>query len=131
MKNLKIKLSIIVVLIILPVIFAVAVGFCANVMTTDSYSFTVIADTSAPYTDGHLPASSATNIALGSNIVVHVKDDETGVDVNTIVMIVNGVTVTPDITGNSGDYTLTYDPASDFQHGQTVYVTVDASDLAN
>ena len=119
-----------VVFIILPVLFA-AVGFCANPMTTDSYSFSVIAYTIAPYTDGHVPVSGAANITPGTNIVVHVKDDETGVDVNTIVMKVNGVTVSPDITGTSADYTLTYDPASDFQHGQTVYVTVDASDLAN
>ncbi|MCG2712474.1 MAG: Ig-like domain-containing protein [Candidatus Omnitrophica bacterium] len=130
MKRLIIKLSIIGVFIILTVIFT-AVGFCANAMATDSYSFTVITDTTAPYTDGHVPASSATNITLGSNIVVHVKDDETGVDVNTIVMKVNGVTVSPVITGTAADYTLTYDPSSDFQHGQTVYVTVDASDLAS
>ena len=130
MKRIKMKLLVMSAVIILPVLF-VAVGFCANAMTTDSYSFSVIADTTAPYTDGHVPASSAASIALGTNIVVHVKDDETGVDVNTIVMVVNGVTVTPDITGTTADYTLTYDPSSDFQHGQTVYVTVDASDLAS
>ena len=131
MKNRKIKFFVVLVgVIILPMIFA-ALGFCANAMTTDSYSFSVIADTTAPYTDGHTPAASATSIALGTNIVVHVKDDETGVDVNSIVMKVNGVTVTPTITGTSADYTLTYDPSSDFAHGQTVYVTVDAQDLAS
>ena len=130
MKNLKVKMLLMGVLIILPILFA-AVGFCANAMTTDSYSFSVITDTTAPYTDGHVPASSASSIALGTNIVVHVKDDETGVDVNTIVMVVNGVTVTPDVTGTAADYTLTYDPSSDFEHGQTVYVTVDAQDLAS
>ena len=124
------RMIIIAGIIILPILF-VAVGFCANAMTTDSYSFSVIADTTAPYTEGHAPASSASSIALGTNIVVHVKDDETGVDVNTIVMVVNGVTVSPAITGTAADYTLTYDPSSDFEHGQTVYVTVDAQDLAS
>ncbi len=117
--------------VLLGVLVFATVGFCANAMTTDSYSFSVIADTTAPYADGHVPASSATSIALGTDIVVHVKDDETGVDQSTIVMVVNGVAVTPDITGTAADYTLTYDPSSDFQHGQTVYVTVDASDLAS
>ncbi|MFH1421830.1 MAG: Ig-like domain-containing protein [Planctomycetota bacterium] len=130
MKKVIMKSCVIFGIIILPVIFAV-VGFCANAMTTDSYSFSVIADTTAPYTDGHVPASSAASIALGTNIVVHLKDDETGVNVSTIVMKVNGVTVSPVITGTAADYTLTYDPSSDFQHGQTVYVTVDASDLAS
>jgi hypothetical protein len=43
---------------------------------------------------------------------------------------VNGITVTPTITGTPVDYTLTYVPSVDFECGQIVYVTVDAHDLA-
>ncbi|MBI4846008.1 MAG: fibronectin type III domain-containing protein [Candidatus Omnitrophica bacterium] len=87
-------------------------------------------DTTAPYTTGHAPAKFAVNIDPSTNIVVHVKDDGAGVDINTIIMKVNGVVVSPIITGTPADYTLTYDPSLDFTTGQVVNVTVDARDLA-
>ena len=89
-----------------------------------------VPDTTPPYTTGYYPAKSAINVARGVNIAVHVKDDGAGVDINTIVMLVNGVAVTPTITGMPADYTLTYDPSVDFAFGQTVMVTIDARDLA-
>ncbi|MCG2711697.1 MAG: DUF5123 domain-containing protein [Candidatus Omnitrophica bacterium] len=88
------------------------------------------ADTTPPYTTGHSPAKLAVDVTPGTNIVLHVKDDGAGVDINTIVMKVNGQVVTPVITGTPADYTLTYDPSSDFSAGQVVNVTVDARDLA-
>jgi hypothetical protein len=87
-------------------------------------------DTTPPYITGYSPAKDATGIATNSNIVVHVKDDGAGVDINTIQLVVNGVTVSPVITGTPADYTVTYDPATDFINGQTVSVTIQASDLA-
>ncbi|MBU1043279.1 MAG: fibronectin type III domain-containing protein [Candidatus Omnitrophica bacterium] len=87
-------------------------------------------DTTPPYTTGHVPAKDATNITTDSNIVLHVKDDGAGVDSSTIQMIVNGVSVSPLITGTPADYTLTYNPLSDFLNGQDVFITIRASDLA-
>ena len=87
-------------------------------------------DTTPPYTEGHVPAKDASGISTDTEIVVHVKDAGAGVDVDTIEMIVNGVTVVPDISGTAADYTLTYDPSSDFINGQEVFVTIKASDLA-
>ena len=86
-------------------------------------------DITPPYTDGHNPAKGATDVPLDTNIVVHVSDNGTGVDQSTIVMAVEGSVVTPGITGDKYDYTLTYDPTNDFDHGQVVDVTVNASDL--
>ncbi len=101
-----------------------------NTMSTDSYSFTItMIDDVLPYTSGHGPAKGATGVAVDSSIVVHVLDDGSGVDVDTISMTVNGVSVTPTITGSPADYTLTYDPTADFAYLQMVDVTVDASDL--
>jgi len=87
-------------------------------------------DTTPPYTSGHNPAKGATNVPIDTNIVVHVKDDDAGVDQVTIVMTVEGETVTPVITGSATDYTLTYDPPADFGYEQVVDVTIDAADLA-
>ena len=87
-------------------------------------------DNTAPYTTGHSPTKNMINVAPGTNIVVHVKDDGAGVDINTIVMRVNSQVVSPAITGTPADYTLTYDPPSDFNYGASVSVEVQASDLA-
>ena len=104
-----------------------------NVMPTDAYSFTTQTeiDTTPPYTSGHNPAKDATNVPIDTNIVVHVKDDGAGVDQTTIMMTVEGVDVTSSvsITGNTADYTLTYDPPADFGYEQVVDVTIDAADL--
>ena len=86
-------------------------------------------DTTPPYTEGHDPAKGATDVPPDTNIVVHVKDDGTGVNQSTIVMNVNGSVVTPDRAGDKYDYTLTYDPTNNFDYGQLVDVTVDAADL--
>ncbi|MFZ2071785.1 MAG: disaggregatase related repeat-containing protein [Halobacteriota archaeon] len=88
-------------------------------------------DITSPYTSGHNPAKNATGVAKDTNIVVHIKDDGDGVDQSSIVMKVEGTTVTPTITGTANDYTLTYDPASDFSYSQVVDVTIDAQDLAS
>ena len=90
-------------------------------------------DTAPPYTSGHSPAKGATFAPVDTNIVVHVKDDDSGVDQSSIALRVESVDVTGQavITGGTGDYTVTYDPATDFGYGQLVSVTVDASDLAS
>ncbi|MCK4825922.1 hypothetical protein KA005_59790, partial [bacterium] len=86
-------------------------------------------DNEIPYTSGHNPAKNAINVARNTNIVVHVLDSGDGVDEPFIEMTVEGVGVSPTITGTAANYTLTYDPPSDFSPGQVVNVTIDAEDL--
>jgi hypothetical protein len=107
-----------------------ASDLAGNAMSTCSYSFTTEPDTTPPYVSGHGPLPGAIDVPTTSNIVVHVKADGDGVDVATIAMTVNGVSVSPVITGTPADYTLTYNPPVDFDYSQIVYVTVDASDVA-
>ena len=106
-------------------------AYGANVMPTDSYQFTIVADTTSPYVTGRIPDRMAVNVTPDTMITLHVKDDETGVDQTTIQLTVNGVVVNPIITGTPADYTLDYQPSQDFQNNNTVYITVEASDLAN
>lgn len=87
-------------------------------------------DNTPPYTSGHDPAKGAVDVPAGTNVVVHVLDDESEVDLSTILMTVEGEVVTPNITGTPADYTLTYDPPVDFEYEQVVNVTIDASDVA-
>jgi PKD repeat protein len=97
---------------------------------TSTTTADIESDLIPPYTTGYSPAKDAIEVAKNTTIVVHVKDDGAGVDITSIVMTVNGITVTPIITGTPADYTLTYVPSVDFECGQIVYVTVDAHDLA-
>ena len=101
-----------------------------NVMTTQTYSFTIKADTTAPAVSGRVPTAGATGIDPLAPIEFHVTDSETGVNQATIVMKVNGVVVTPTITGNKNDYLVTYTPTVPFAYGSTVTVVITASDLA-
>ncbi len=87
-------------------------------------------DVTPPYTTGHSPAKGATGVSPATNIIVHVRDDGAGVDQSSLRMTVEGNTVTPVITGGPSDYTLTYNPPSDFTYSQVVNVTVDARDRA-
>jgi hypothetical protein len=88
-------------------------------------------DETPPYTYGHNPAPGQTGVSISTNIVVHVADDGDGVDITTIVLTVNGIDVTADasITGTAADYTVTYNPPTDFGYVEPVLVTVDAKDL--
>ena len=89
-------------------------------------------DETPPYTTEHDPAPDAVWVPKETDIIVHLRDDGAGVDTNTIMMTVEGedVTGSVSITGTKTDYTLTYDPSADFEYGQVVNVTVDASDLS-
>ena len=87
-------------------------------------------DTTSPYTSAYNPVENATNISKDTSIVVHIQDDNSGVDQSSIVMIVERETVSPIITGTAVDYTLTYDPPINFDYDQVVDITIDAQDLA-
>lgn len=101
-----------------------------NRMVTDSYYFSTVTDSVPPYTSEHNPAPGATDVATNTNIVLHIKDTISGVKKSSIVMQVNGNSVTPTITGTPANYTVTYDPATDFGMEQTVTVSISAEDLA-
>jgi hypothetical protein len=96
----------------------------------DLYNYNTT-DNTPPYTSGHNPARNAVNVPVDSNITVHVQDDGDGVDLSSIVMTVNGQTVTPTITGTPADYILTYSPPYHFDYDEVVNVTIDVKDLSN
>ena len=96
-----------------------------------AYEYQTPTDTSPPYVSGRDPAPGTMRVPLAANIVLDVKDDGSGVDQTSIVMRVNGLEVAPATTGTPADYTLSYDPPSDFSYSEEVTVTVDAADLAS
>jgi hypothetical protein len=100
----------------------------------------LLTDFQSPLISGHNPAPGATNVAVDTDIVVHVRDDGTGVDQSTLMLRIDNATVfdgsdpgaypNTTITGNVADYKLTYDPPTDFSNDQLVEVRIEAADLA-
>ncbi len=88
----------------------------------------VISNTIPPYTINFQPEENSTDIDPDTDIYLEVKDD-TGVDKNSLEMIVNGVKVEPVITPIEDGFSLLYDPPTDLGFGETVTVAVSASDL--
>ena len=83
-----------------------------------------------PYSDEFTPTKGQKNVAKNTNVVLHIKDDNSGVDKTSIEMIIFGQSVPLVIVGTRSDYTLTYNPTHDFNPGQVIEVNVKADDLA-
>lgn len=102
-----------------------------NIDTTDvQFTISTRKDRHPPYTTGHLPQRWARNVNRDATIQVHVKDDYSGVDENSIVFKINGNEVTPGRSGNKYDYLLAYTADSLFKFNDSVLVEIDARDLA-
>ncbi|MDY6834656.1 MAG: PKD domain-containing protein [Chloroflexota bacterium] len=101
-----------------------------DLVVKESYITVVAPDTNPPYIAGRAPQPGAINVAPTSSVTVHVKDNDTGVNQETIIMKINGSVVSPDITGTTADYTLTYTPGESFGYLQTINVSIEASDLS-
>ena len=87
-------------------------------------------DAVSPYLTDVSPLSGATSVHVDADITFHVKDSGSGVDKSSISLTINGAKVTPVISGTATDYTVTYNPALNFIHGETIKVVVSAKDLA-
>ncbi len=87
-------------------------------------------DTTPPQTAQHQPGKGATEVALQTSLQVEVSDALSGIARSSIKMKIDQNYVQPTITGNSQEFVLVFDPATDFQYNQTVSVTIEAKDLA-
>ncbi len=107
----------------------------ANVMSAHTYSFRTV-DSAGPSISGYSPAQSAINVAADTNIVFTISDDGAGVDIANTTITVEGVVYDQSdpefgFTGNSGSYTITFNPSSNFSGGQVVDVSISTRDLAS
>lgn len=103
-------------------------------------------DVDAPYVEGMVPASGATLVAVGTNIVFHLKDYRnndgvtagSGVDLSSITVTVTygSTTLTYQdgdapftASGTATDRVITITPVAAFPASTRIHVAVDASDL--
>lgn len=93
------------------------------------------ADTTAPLVNFITPTNGAKDVPLDSNIVITITDTESGLDLDSLEFVVNGVTYTvsdPNVTYvlNGDTYTFTIDPVDDFYENSASVISVNGADLA-
>ncbi|RLC52151.1 MAG: hypothetical protein DRZ79_01630, partial [Candidatus Cloacimonadota bacterium] len=104
-------------------------------MPEESYRFYTREDTDPPYTSEWNPEPNETNVPVDTNISFHVYDDGEGVDINSVVVGIQGINYYNgnqyfSYSGDPNDYEIIIDPPLDFGYGENVFVSLDASDRA-
>ncbi|MEW6095662.1 MAG: Ig-like domain-containing protein [bacterium] len=107
-----------------------AMDLVGNIMPQVVYTFTTTLDNVPPYITDQIPVPESTQIAVDTNISLHIKDNGAGVNKNSIIMKVGGEKVTTLISGGKEDYTIFYNPTYDFEANKRIYVYIYAEDLA-
>ncbi len=107
-------------------------------VTNGSYTFITgvcAADTVPPWVTNPSPAPDARGVPLNSNVAFNLNDNQSGVDLTTTSVNVDGTVYTltgPNTftySGSSLNYRITVDPVADFTSGAPVLVEINASDL--
>lgn len=89
-------------------------------------------DATAPFVSSTSPTSDAADVPVNTNISLHIQDSGDGVDGNSVQLTVNGQQIAQSdlqITGDSSDYVVVYDPQTDFDYDSVTTVSVDGQDL--
>ncbi len=107
----------------------------ANVMVTYIYSFQCEYDIIPPYTGDYNPVPGQQNVPIDTNINFHVYDDDLGVDINTLLVEIDGVQYSIangnlSFSGNPADYSVSINPTENFEFSQLITVEIDVADLA-
>lgn len=93
------------------------------------------ADTTNPVIEPISPQNYETDIPLDSNIIVKISDDGSGVNIETVIIIINGEAYTCKDTDNfsyEGDpnsYTVIITPKEPFGENTPIFVIIKANDL--
>ncbi|MDA3813824.1 MAG: Ig-like domain-containing protein [Candidatus Cloacimonetes bacterium] len=107
----------------------------ANVMITYSYTFQCEYDNAPPYTGNYDPVPGQQDVPINTNINFHVYDDDLGVDINTLLVEIDGVQYSVangnlSYSGNIYDYMIGINPSENFEFSQVVLVEINVADLA-
>lgn len=106
-------------------------------VTNGSYTFEpgpCVDDTQAPYVTNPTPAPGSQEIPLDSNVSFRVRDNQSGVDITSLRVVIQGVEYTYDgvnrftYSGDPLNYLINIDPIESFPDGVIVRVEVTAED---
>lgn len=108
-------------------------------VTNATYTFSVgncQTSTSVPRIEFLNISNGQTDVPLNSNIIIQVIDDLVDIDLNSIMIMVNGRSYTilsPEVTyiGSNGNYTFTLNPEIDFPDQESVIVSIRGQNVAS
>ena len=85
---------------------------CAEIDWTNEGEYTIDQDRYAPRVVSQYPVAGQTDVPLGSTINFVIKDflPSSGIDISTLSFKVRGIAVSPTVTGNPFQYTISYTP---------------------
>lgn len=96
-----------------------------------SYTFEIVGDFKKPYLYQVFPPEDSTNNVVDTEIYAIIKDAETGINLNSIQMFVEGVYVTPVVTViDSYTIKVSYQTADKYIYDSSVMVSIFAEDIA-
>jgi hypothetical protein len=95
----------------------------------------IYGDEDPPYVENLNPEDGETDVDLDDNVKGHVKDDNFGVDEESVTVDVNTadrgeIPGSLNLTGDFLDFMYTFNPSDDLPHYSEIFVTVNAADLA-
>jgi len=107
----------------------------ANQLSGFSYSFQCISDEITPYVTNLDPEPFSMDNAVNTSVSFHINDDGFGVDINSVIVDVQDIIYSIGngnlfYSGGVNDYYINIDPVENFNSADTVYVSINASDLA-
>lgn len=97
--------------------FGFGSGSCVNDITPPTIKFTS-------------PTNGQQNVPSDANVLLSISDSGSGVDINSVVITINGVVQTFTYTGNSSTYYFTVNPTDPLHENSLNTVQVSASDLS-
>ncbi|RLC48982.1 MAG: hypothetical protein DRH57_01045 [Candidatus Cloacimonadota bacterium] len=103
-----------------------------NIMPEQSYYFICTLDTVECYITNLNPPANFTGVSISTNVYFEIKDHKTGVNPNSIQLIVDSVDCSEylEINSVSDGYSVFYDSPEDFDFEQQVHLQVIAEDNA-
>ncbi len=100
-----------------------------NIVSLD-YWFKVVADYKAPYISNELPTRDQTNVPTNTSISFDVVDAGAGVNISTLELYINNLSVPFSYSAINNGYHIVYSPTEYFFYNQEIDVTIVAIDLS-
>ena len=98
------------------------------------FSFFLFADSTPPYVTPLYPLAGSSGIPVDSDVTFYISDDVDGVDINTVLVDINGLIYNNNsgsfyYSGTPFEYFITINPPINFQFEDLVNIQIEASDL--
>jgi hypothetical protein len=95
-----------------------------------TYCFRTEFDLNKPFTTNNIPGKNSTGVSTNSGFTFNLGDNETGVDISSLIVSIDGVNYPYTYTGGGNNYAITVNGLPSFNQNQTYTVRIRAKDKA-